>query len=304
VPTSLSIVVPTRNRPADVVTCVTSILATDGFTDLIVVDQSDDRAAETALAAIADPRLRYVRTDTRGVTNGRNLGITLSTSDVVAYTDDDCRVKADWASSLTRVFESDPEAAVVCGSVRVPPEIQHLGFAESFSPRQREWKGRYPSLGEWGITANLALRRSIVARVGAFDPLLGAGAPLRSGGEPDFLYRVLRAGLKVVNAEEVSVDHYGIRKPGPESAKLLKGYGIGTACAFIKHVRLGDAVAALVYTRIILSIARQVCGSLLRTGRPTGAGFLLALLRGVRVSFDYGVDAASRMYVERTPARS
>ena len=41
-------------------------------------------------------------------------------------------------------------------------------------------------------------RRFRLDRTGAFDPMLGAGAPLRSGGEPDFLFRVLRAGMKVV----------------------------------------------------------------------------------------------------------
>jgi len=56
-----------------------------------------------------------------------------------------------------------------------------------------------------GITANLSLRRSVIERVGKFDPLLGACAPLSSGGEPDMLFRVLRAGHKVVNASEVQV---------------------------------------------------------------------------------------------------
>jgi hypothetical protein len=70
--------------------------------------------------------------------------------------------------------------------------------------------------------------------------MLGAGAPPRSGGEPDFLFRALRAGYKVVNASEVVVDHYGARKPGEEFTKLIMGYGAGTASAMYKHVRLGD----------------------------------------------------------------
>jgi hypothetical protein len=196
------------------------------------------------------------------------------------------------------IFVTGPDVAVVCGRVRVPDEIQHLGWAESFQPRGRVWQGRFPPIGEWGITANLSLRRSVLARVGAFDPMLGAGAPLRSGGEPDFLFRVLRAGLKVVNAEEALVDHLGIRKPGNESTNLIRGYGVGTAAAFLKHARLGDAAAAGVYVRFLASTASQVCGNMLFRGRPTGAGFLLALLSGAFVSFRYRIDKERRQYAE------
>ena len=290
---------PTRGRAAHAAACAEKILAAGGFVDLIFVDQSDDRATEEALSRIHDPRLRYVRTDTRGVTNGRNIAITLSQSDIVAFTDDDCRVRPDWVQRLTDVFTNDPEVAVVCGRVVVPDEIRLHGWAESFEPRTRVWCGRYPPIGEWGITANMALRRSMLTRVGLFDPMLGAGAPLRSGGEPDFLFRALRCGFRVVNAEEVVVDHLGIRKPGPESTKLIHGYGIGTAAAFLKHVRLGDATAARIYVQFLGSTASLVFRNLIRHGRPTGAGFLLALLRGAVESRKYAIDPERRWYVER-----
>jgi GT2 family glycosyltransferase len=295
----VSVVVPTRNRPAHAAACAESILAGDGFSELIVIDQSDDRSTEEALSMIPDPRLRHVRTETRGVTRGRNLGMAISEGEIIAFTDDDCRVPPDWIRRLVAIFLADGEVSVVCGRVRVPDEIQHLGWAESFHPRSREWQGRFPPLGEWGITANLALRRSVLARVGPFDPMLGAGAPLRSGGEPDFLFRVLRAGLKVVNADEVPVDHLGIRKSGDESTKLIRGYGVGTAAAFLKHARLGDIAAAGIYMSFLASTASRVCGNILFRGRPTGAGFLLALLSGAVVSLRYPIDRELRQYVDQ-----
>jgi glycosyltransferase involved in cell wall biosynthesis len=294
----VSIIVPTRNRPAHAAACARSILAIDGFVELIVVDQSDDRSTEHALVTIADPRLRYVPTNTRGVTKGRNLGMEVSGGDIIAFTDDDCRVKVDWVRRLVDVFAADPDVAVVCGGVDVPKEIRHLGWAESFHPRTREWQGHYPPLGQWGITANLSLRRSILARVGPFDPVLGAGGPLVSGGEPDFLFRVLSAGLKVVNAEEVLVDHLGVRPYGRESTKLIRGYGLGTAAAFVKHIRLGDARAAAVYLRFLTSTTLRVGANLVLRGKPTGAGFLFALLSGAVASYRYRIDRERRQYVE------
>jgi len=298
-PLTVSIAVPTRNRPTHIVECVHSILAAGGFLDLTVVDQSDDFATRDALAAIADHRLRYVRSDTRGVTRGRNLGIELSAGDIVAFTDDDCRVWPDWVPRIIQAFQADALVAVVCGRVIVPEHIRHLGYAEAFEPRVREWFGRYPPLGrDWGLTANFSIRRSALPTIGMFDPILGAGAPLRSGGEPDFLFRTIRAGFKVLNAEEVVVDHYGIRKPGEEFKRLIMGYGAGTAAAMFKHVRLGDPVGTWVYLRFLGSSVRHVAGNVIRRRKPTGANYLKAFLSGTLASFRFRIDRTQRQYLD------
>jgi GT2 family glycosyltransferase len=297
---TVSVVVPTRNRPEHAEACARSILATDGFVDAIFVDQSDGPATRDALARIDDSRHRYIGTDTRGVTRGRNIGMAASKSDIISFTDDDCRVTPDWLERTKAVFAGDPQVAVVCGKVRVPEEIQHLGYAEGFEGKQREWQGKYPPLGQdWGITANFSLRRAVLNEIGDFDPFLGAGAPLRSGGEPDFLFRVLRAGYKVINANEVVVDHYGIRKPGEEFRKLIMGYSAGTAAAMFKHVRLRDPAGTRVYLQFLGSTLKLVSGNVLSGKRPTGANYLVAFLSGTLASWKFGIDPSSRQYVER-----
>ncbi len=296
----VSVVVPTRGRSSHAVECVEAVLANDRFLELIVVDQSDDRDTHDALRHVTDARLHYVRTDTRGVTRARNLGIELSRGDVIAFTDDDCRPATDWVRRIITAFESDPAAGVVCGRVEVPPDLSKGGWAESFHPRDREWQGRYPPIGQWGITANLSIRCVVIEQVGGFDPMLGAGAPLPSGGEPDLLFRVLNCGFKVVNADEVVVQHLGIRQLGRESTTLIRGYGIGTGAALLKHVRLGHPAAAFVYVRFLLTTVRRVGTNVICRRRPTGAGFLLALLSGMLASFRYRIDRRRGVYLERS----
>lgn len=302
VPLVVSVVVPTRNRPTQIGACVQSILATSGFEELIVIDQSDDAATEQLMSNFTDPRLRYVRTDTRGVTSARNLGIELSTGEIIACTDDDCRVAPDWASTIGNLFAADPEAAVICGRVRVPSQLLlDGGYAANFEPQVREWRGSYPPPdADWGITANLASRREVIALVGNFDPMLGAGAPLRSGGEPDFLFRVLRAGLKVINAREVLVDHLGVRAAGEASQRLKHGYAAGIGAALYKHVRLGDRAAAVLYIRFLLWAIRLAWRNVLHFGgRPRGLRFLLGFLAGSLYSYKFRVDRERRQYVLR-----
>ena len=295
---TLSVVVPTRNRPEHAVACVQALLQCAGFHELIVVDQSDTDATSTLLANLTDARLRCVRSELRGATNARNVGIELSSSEVIAFTDDDCRVAVDWAMQIVELFHADPAAAVVCGRVYVPEELQAQGFAMAFEPRVREWQHRFPPADhDWGITANLSARRTVFERVGRFDPLLGPGAPLRCGEEPDLLFRVLKAGMKVVNAREVQVAHLGIRAHGTESAKLWSTYGVGTSAALFKHVRLGDRDAMRLYVEHLRVMGLVVAKSLLTGSRPTGVRYTWAYLSGAVASLKFRVDRSKRQYI-------
>lgn len=296
----VSVVVPTRNRPQHALECAKSILATQGFSELIIVDQSNNPDTRTALETIADSRLRYVHSALKGATSGRNVGIENSRADVIAFTDDDCRVATDWVASIVRLFRTDPAIAVVCGRVTVPEEIGRQGFAAAFEPIVREWQHDYPPPGvDWGITANFAVRRSVFDQVGPFDPMLGPGAPLLCGEEPDILFRVLRAGLKVVNAAEVQVQHLGVRAHGEETRALWAAYSAGTAAALIKHLRLGDVEGARLYARWLSKTTTEVVKSLFLGRRPTGAGLLKGFISGSVASWKFGIDRERRIYERR-----
>lgn len=292
----ISVVVPTRNRLEHALPCAETILRNSGVSELIVVDQSDGTATRDALATLREPRLRYFHSELRGCSNGRNMGVDLARGDVIAFTDDDCRVAPDWAERLAQVFRRDPAAAVVCGTVHVPEELWTRGSASSFEPKTSVWQG---SFGDWGITANLSVRRQVLDRVGCFDPMLGVGGPLKSGGEPDLLFRVFRAGLKVVNAPEVVVEHLGVRAPGEASRALWRSYGLGTGAAIFKHVRLGDPLGIRLYLQWLWACGLWSAGTLLRSGRPTGLGYTVAFVAGSLRSFRFRVDRRTRMYTAR-----
>lgn len=293
----ISVVVPTRDRAEHVRHCVPTILDNPELFELLVIDQSADNSTEEALKPLANAKLRYVHSDQRGVTNGRNLGMELSTGDAIAFTDDDCRVPPDWVARIAGLFAADPECSIICGRVLIPKE-QGEGFTTSFEPVQRDWQGEYPPVDrDWGITANFALRRQVLLRIGPFDPVLGAGAPLRSGGEPDFIFRALKAGMKVVNAKEVEVSHLHARAEGEASKKLLSNYASGTAAAFMKHVRLGDLDAAGLYLRHLSGCAKLMLINAAHFHRPLGIGYTLAFLEGSVKSLSYRVDKKRRLYV-------
>lgn len=297
---TVSVVVPTRNRAEHAAACARELLQCATAQEILFIDQSDDDSTEFGLRALGDPRIRCVRSALRGATNGRNVGIDLSTGAVIAFTDDDCRVSRDWVERIADVFQSDPDVAIVCGRVWVPEEIEKQGYAAAFEPEQRNWRNEFPPPGrDWGLTANFAVRRSAFEKVGKFDPFLGVGAPFQGGEEPDLIFRMLRAGFKVINAREVEVKHLGIRQFGTEASRLSDAYAVGTAAALAKHIRLGELEAAKIYFANLRQMTTRVATNLLSGERPLGLRYLASFVSGTLRSFRFGVSTRDRLYENR-----
>jgi glycosyltransferase involved in cell wall biosynthesis len=299
----VSVIVCTRNRPDDLVGCVTSILANRAPAfELIVIDQGDDaRAYERLGKALDDTRLRYIRSEQRGLSNARNEGLSCANGEVVAFTDDDCRVPADWVACVVAFFGAYPEAALVFGRVTVPPEFGEEGFAASFEPDECFLRGTYPApLQHYGVGANMALRAHICSEIGRFDPLLGAGARFPAGEEADFQLRALGAGMTVAYTRTFEVLHLGVRR-GEAAARLFKGYGIGNGAAFVKNIRLGTR-GALKY--VSKRVAMQVYGAAsnaLAGRRPLGLAHLVHTLMGAAWGSVQPIDQRLRCYVLQQP---
>ncbi len=72
------------------------------------------------------------------------MGVEQSTAPTIAFTDDDCRVSADWLQQISTLFERDREAALVFGKVSIPEELKGKGFAAEFEPHDRAYHHHLP----------------------------------------------------------------------------------------------------------------------------------------------------------------
>ncbi len=108
---SVSIVMPTLNRPAPLRRALDSLLAQTGLAgrtlEIIVADNSADLSAQATVAAIPTPAIpiRLVGVPAIGVANARNAGVAAAAGDWVAFLDDDEEAAPDWLSELLRVAE-------------------------------------------------------------------------------------------------------------------------------------------------------------------------------------------------------
>ncbi len=137
----VSVVVCTRDRPEQLRTCLSALVALRSPPAEIVVvdnDPSDDRTSDLC----GGFPVRYVREPLPGQARARNRGIVESTGAFLAFTDDDCVVDSSWLDDLASSFK-DPLVMAVTGYIG-PLELEepsqfifetHYGFGRSSERR-------------------------------------------------------------------------------------------------------------------------------------------------------------------------
>lgn len=299
--THASVVICTRNRDDKIATAVGSVLALDypSF-DLTVVDQSTTSATRDALAPFdGDPRLRYLHFEEPGLSRAYNNGIKATTGEIIAFTDDDCVVPADWLTNIVAAFTAEPDGDLLYGQVEpletgegynltpllMIPEAQRLGKSDD-------------RFKVFGMGANFAARRRLFDRIGYFDQVLGGGAPLRSAQDYDIAYRTYQGGGVILLRPEVRLRHDG-RRESVDWPSLLFGYGFGDGAFYMKHTRCRDPRALWLMTRRFCRFISRWTVKKLIGRRPTDFVFIRGFVAGARASFRFEVDRGARLYVEQ-----
>lgn len=290
---TVTVVVATRERPQLLRRCVTSVLASahPSF-EVLVVDQSEEPADLPR-----DARLVYLHHPGRGKSAGLNVALGVARGEILAFTDDDCTVPADWLSKAEAVLAGHPEVAMVFGDL-VP--MEHDPTTAFVPPaalgRFRVIEGAHHADQRGGAGANMIARRSLFRRIGGYDELIGPGSRFAACEEYDIYYRALAAGLRVAMDPDLVTTHWGIRSYGDGSGQLLKRrYAYGEGAVIAKHLRLGDRHIMGPAWRIVLGDVGFAARSLAH-GRMTGLGTLAYKCRGMASGLCTPVDRGRRVF--------
>ena len=239
--TSVSVVVATYDRPADLEQCLQSLVTqqTRRPVEIIVVDNHPTSGVTRAVAA-RFPAVRVVDEPRGGLSYARNAGILAARGEIIATTDDDAVCAPDWIERLVSPFERD-DVMIVTGNVlpaALATEAQRMfesygglgrGFSRLVADHDwfRRWRRAVPTW-ELGCTANAAFRASIFAmpEIGAIDEALGAGTPTGCSEDTYVFYRVLQAGFAIVYEPDALVWHRH-RESVRELRKQIYSYSKG-----------------------------------------------------------------------------
>ncbi|GIF73618.1 glycosyltransferase family 2 protein [Asanoa siamensis] len=148
----VSVVIPTRSRPALVTRAVRGVLGQtfDNLEVIVVVDGPDEETV-AALAAIPDPRLRtVVLPSSGGAPNARNAGVAAAQGSFVAMLDDD----DEWMPEKLAVQLDEAKSANVPLPIVTCRLINRTPRADFVMPR------RLPEFGE-NRSEYLTVRRGL-----------------------------------------------------------------------------------------------------------------------------------------------
>ena len=253
----LTVVVASRDRPDQVVTCVSTLLAMDyPRLEIIVVDNAPSSDATARLVAerfAARPEVRYLREDRPGTSRARNRGLRVATTELVAFTDDDVLVDPGWAAAVVRPMVEDERVGCVTGLV-VAAELEtsaqvwieeYGGFSKGFrrvvhdlADRQAESPLFPYAAGALGTGASMAFRARALRDIGGFDPALGGGTPARGGEDLAIYVDILFAGWRLVYEPAAVVRHFH-RRSYEELRRVMLGYGSGLS-AYLFRLAIRD----------------------------------------------------------------
>ncbi|MET0415366.1 MAG: glycosyltransferase [Actinoplanes sp.] len=273
----VSVVVCTRNRPAELKACLDGLLGLDPAPlEIIVVDNapSDDRTrlAVESVAAVAG-HVRYVLERRPGLSRARNAGVAAAAGRIVAFTDDDVRVDPHWIDGLLRGFARRSDVVCVTGLVATD-RLDHVAeqyfdarvsWSSSCTPRLFDLASAAAPLfpyaaGRFGTGANVAFLAAFLHEVGGFDETLGAGSLTRGGEDLDAFVKVLRTE-RALAYEPAALVWHRHRDDFDALRGQMFGYGTGLTGYLTKY---------LLQPSTAVDILRQVPYGLAHMSRQLG----------------------------------
>ena len=249
---NLSVVICTRDRPRMLARCLESLASqASPPRQVVVVDKSGQGSARQTCQG--RPEVTYVHEARPGLSRARNAGVAAAHGEILAFTDDDVVLSANWTREIVRAFQYSAADAVT--GLILPAEIETPaqrafeldlgGFTSRHVPMifDAEFLARTRPMGPqvWriGAGANMAFRRSVFTRFGGFDERLGAGA---SGCSEDseFWYRILASGGICLYEPRAVVRHHH-RRGWVDLRRQLRAYMKGHVAALVVQAdRYGD----------------------------------------------------------------
>lgn len=239
---SVSVIIPVRNRPEEIGTCLQSLERLDYPLDRIETIVVDDASDDDTPAVAARYNVRLIPLKEHGQASFcRNLAARRARGEILAFLDSDCAADPLWLKELVPAFQ-DPLTAVVGGMVDSISEDKGLDRYEKV--RSSLNMGPWPRSSREGDpffyvpSCNLLTRRDLFLRIGGFKEEMVVGEDV------DFCWRMWDLGLHIEYRPVGRVYH---RHRADTGRFCLRRFEYGTSEPFLQATHAGR-VKTFTYT--------------------------------------------------------
>lgn len=279
----ISVIVPAYNASRTIRACLESLLAQsyprDRYEIIVVENGSTD---DTGAVAAAFP-VRLYHSARWGPAPARNLGISLSRAEIIAFTDSDCVAHPDWLRELAQAY-ADPAVGAAGGRIESydsPDRSVIERFCDECLPLVNYLSGEAEYLPHL-YTANASYRRDLLVQLGGFNDAMFTGEDV------DLSWRLQLQTAHTIRYVEGAVIGHWHRATRVGLARQYRQYGFGEilldtlygpcpgyprSLGFQIRRMLGQAMALPRYA--LAALARQVR---LALGRETPYGAMVPRL--------------------------
>ncbi len=142
--------------------------------------------------------IKFLNEHTPGSYAARNKGLSEAIGSALLFTDSDCIPTPDWIFQAMKSLENQ-ERDLFAGSIELfsPVENRYVRFENAFAFPN----ATYVSANNFGVTANLLVKKKVFDQIGEFD------AGLFTGGDFEFCNRAAKAGFKIEYNPRMIVKH-------------------------------------------------------------------------------------------------
>lgn len=244
----ISVIICTHNRAGHIKPCLESVAraiqqAPKLVCEILVVDNASSDPTRITIeswqAANPNISLKYLHEKQKGLSNARNTGIRHVQGQLVIFTDDDCRMAENYILEAHYLDEIYPDLVLRGGSVYLgcpqdmPVSVIERSYPLSWSLAQKS--DHTSNLGDALAGCNMMMRKSLIDKIGFFDPLFGVGTLIPGGEDTDYIMRAYLQGYRIEYVPALRVDHFHGRQSIKSAQILLLNYAIGSGALYAKY---------------------------------------------------------------------
>lgn len=228
----VSIIIPVKDRPEDILECVQSLVKLNYPEDKLEIIVVDDGSCKSIADIIGPFEINLVRLErSQGASACRNIGAECAGGDILAFLDADCIADENWLNDLVPFLEIKSIGATggFVDSYYTKSALDR--YEESFSSlnmgKRTILEGNTQS-NFYVPTCNLLVRKDVYIKTGGFK------SGMHVGEDVDFCWRMRKEGDALIYVPSGNVAHKHRNKLF-QMLKRRKEYGTSEAPLYHTH---------------------------------------------------------------------
>ena len=205
--TNFSVIIPTYNRPRHVRRCLSALTQQDyprqQFEVIVVDDGSSEPLDEAVSAYRSRLTLTLLRQTNAGPAAARNVGASIARGEYLAFTDDDCRPRADWLRRLDTAFATNAASMIGGRTVNRLSRNCYSATSQLILDVVYAFYNRDPMAARFFASNNIAMPKRMFDAVGGFD----SGFFRAASEDREFCDRWRMKGYAMAYHSEAVVQH-------------------------------------------------------------------------------------------------